>query len=59
MELVLSILLLISILSFAIFNIIEIVCSIKFYKRIQREHDEFTHYLTEELEKILIQRENE
>ena len=45
MKLVLSILLLISMITFAIYNIIEIVCSIKFYKRLQREHDEFTDYL--------------
>ena len=45
MELALIILLFISVLSFAIFNIIEIVCSIKFYKRLQREHDELIDYL--------------
>jgi hypothetical protein len=45
MELALSILLLISMITFAIYNIIEIVCSIKFYKRLQREHDEITDYL--------------
>jgi hypothetical protein len=45
MELALSILLLISMITFAIYNIIEIVCSIKFYKRLQREYEELADYL--------------
>lgn len=45
MELALSFLLLISMITFAFYNIIEIVCSIKFYKKLQREYEELTDYL--------------
>lgn len=45
MELALNILLLISTITFVIYIIIEIVCSIKFYKKLQREYEELTDYL--------------
>lgn len=48
MEILLNILLVIVLVAFIIYQILEIVGSIRFYKRMEREHEEFINKLKEE-----------